>query len=57
MKVKVAGGELVIKAKGLSEQNRYIGAVKLNGKSYDKPYIEYADIVAGGTLEFEMIDK
>lgn len=57
MKVKVAGGELVIKAKGLSEQNRYIGAVKLNGKPYDKPYIEYADIVAGGTLEFEMIDK
>ena len=32
----------------------YIKAVKLNGKKYKKNYITYADIMAGGTLEFVM---
>ena len=52
--IKVAGGTFTIKAKGLSEENRYIRGVKLNGKKYDLPYIEYKDIVAGGKLEFTM---
>ncbi len=50
MKVKVAGGEFVIKAHG--PLDGYIASVKLNGKPYDKPYIEYSDIVSGGVLEF-----
>ena len=54
MKVKVAGGEFVVKADGLSEENRYIRGVKLNGEPYSLPYINYSDIVAGGTLEFTM---
>ena len=54
MRVKVAGGELTIKAKGLSEENVHIRGVRLNGQPYDKPYIEYAHLTAGGTLEFEM---
>ena len=52
--VKVAGGTFTITAKGLSEENRYIRGVKLNGKPYDLPYIEYKDIVKGGKLEFTM---
>ena len=52
--VKVAGGTFTITAKGLSEENRYIRGVKLNGKPYTLPYIEYKDIVAGGRLEFTM---
>ena len=52
--VKVAGGDFTILAEGLSEENRYIRGVKLNGKSYDLPYIEYKDIVKGGTLVFTM---
>ena len=52
--VKVAGGTFTIKTKRLSEENRYIRGVKLNGKKYDLPYIEYKDIVAGGKLEFTM---
>ena len=28
--------------------------VKLNGRPYDLPYIDYRDIVRGGTLEFIM---
>ena len=52
--VKVAGGTFTITANGLSDENRYIRGVKLNGKPYDLPYIEYKDIVKGGTLEFTM---
>ncbi|MBR1522385.1 MAG: GH92 family glycosyl hydrolase [Bacteroidales bacterium] len=52
--VKVAGGSLSIVAKGLSKENKYIRSIRLNGKPYDLPYIEYKDIVAGGTLEYTM---
>ncbi|MDH6304926.1 putative alpha-1,2-mannosidase [Parabacteroides sp. PF5-5] len=37
-----------------STQNKYIQAIKLNGQPYDKYYIDFKDIEAGGTLEFEM---
>ncbi|MBO4756130.1 MAG: GH92 family glycosyl hydrolase [Bacteroidales bacterium] len=49
--VKVAGGTFTVTTKG---KGPYIKSVKLNGQPYDKPYIEYKDIVAGGTLEFTM---
>ena len=52
MAVKVAGGTFTIKAQGPLSGS--IASVKLNGKPYDKPYIEYADIVAGGTLEYTL---
>lgn len=51
------GNRLEIKAPGVSDTNRYIKAVRLNGKPYDKAYITHADIMAGGTLEFVMSDK
>ncbi len=54
MTVKVPGGDFVITAKGVGEKKPHIKAVKLNGKPHTLPYIEYKDIVAGGTLEFEM---
>lgn len=37
-----------------SKGNIYIQSVKLNNKAYTKSYINFSDIVAGGTLEFEM---
>ena len=49
--VKVAGGTFTISTQG---NGPYIQSIKLNGQPYDKPYIEYKDIVAGGTLEFVM---
>ena len=52
MKVKVAGGEFVIKAHG--PLDGHIASVKLNGKPYDKDYIEYSDIVSGGVLEYTL---
>ena len=52
MKVRVAGGTFTITAKG---NGTHIGSVRLNGQPYDKPYIEYKDIVSGGTLEYNLI--
>jgi predicted alpha-1,2-mannosidase len=43
-----------ITAKNNSADNKYIKSVTLNGMPYDKPYIDFKDIMAGGTLEFEM---
>ena len=52
MSVQVSGGTFTIKAEG--PLDGHIASVKLNGKPYDKPYIEYADIIAGGTLEYSL---
>ncbi len=54
VELKVPGGVFRIKADGLSDENRYIQSVTLNGKPYDKAYIEYSDIVKGGVLAFVM---
>lgn len=40
-----------------SATNMYIQRALLNGKPYTKSYIDYKDIVKGGTLEFVMGDK
>ena len=52
MGVQVSGSTFSIKADG--PLDGHITSVKLNGKPYDKPYIEYADIIAGGTLEYTL---
>ncbi|MCG8573097.1 MAG: glycoside hydrolase family 92 protein, partial [Spirochaetes bacterium] len=43
-----------IKAKKAKIANRYIQSARLNGKEYNKCWIEYSKIVEGGILEFEM---
>ncbi|MCR8912869.1 GH92 family glycosyl hydrolase [Barnesiella sp. ET7] len=40
-----------------SMKNKYIQSVKLNGKNYNKFYINHADIMHGGELTFEMGEK
>lgn len=52
--VKVPGGEFNVIAEGLSETNRYIQSITLNGEEYKLPYIEYTDIFRGGKLVFKM---
>ena len=52
MDVQVPGGQLTITAEG--PMDGYIQRVMLNGKPYDKPYLTYADIMAGGTLDFAL---
>ena len=48
------GKHFLIKAPEVSDKNRYVKKVTLNGKPYDKLYITHGDIMAGGVLEFVM---
>jgi len=52
--LNVAGGTFKIKASGLSDENRYIQSVTLNGSPLVSPYIDYSEIVKGGELVFRM---
>lgn len=40
-----------------SAENIYVQSATLNGKPYDRSYILFSDIVAGGTLRLEMGNK
>ena len=51
------GNKLTVKAIGVSDENRYVKKVFLNGKEYSKMYITHEDLLAGGILEFEMVAK
>ena len=48
------GNVFEIKAPNVSDKNRYVRSVKLNGKSYTRMFITHDDIVKGGCLEFVM---
>ncbi len=48
------GNTFVIKANNLSDENQYIQSVVLNGEVLHDTMIRHSDIVAGGTLEFNM---
>ncbi len=50
------GRKLAVVAKNLSEKNKYVKSVSLNGKKIDGFKITHDQIMAGGTLEFEMED-
>ena len=50
------GRKFAIMAKNLSEKNKYVKSVCLNGKKLDGFKITHEEIMAGGTLEFEMAD-
>ena len=51
------GKTFTVKAVNNSDENIYIQSVTLNGKRYDKSYIDYRDIIAGGTLTLVMGSK
>ena len=48
------GKTFTVKAINNNDQNIYIQSARLNGKRYDKNYINYSDIIAGGALELVM---
>lgn len=57
MKYATAEGsqrELEILANNLSEKNKYVQKVSLDGKNIDKPFITHSDLIAGKKLVFEM---
>lgn len=37
--------------------NAFIGRIKWNGKIHDKNYVSYSDIMKGGMLEIDLVDK
>ncbi|MCF0195329.1 MAG: glycoside hydrolase family 92 protein, partial [Bacteroidaceae bacterium] len=51
------GKAFTIKTVNNSQTNIYIQSATLNGKPYDKSFIMFDDIKAGGTLEFTMGDQ
>ena len=56
--ISLGGGKtFTVRANGLSEKNIYIRSMTLNGKVLDKPFIDHADLVAGGELIFNMAAK
>lgn len=48
------GKAFVINAPKNSETNKYIGTAKLNGKIYNKNWIDHFDIIKGGTFDLNM---
>ena len=48
------GGKFVVRALENSPENVYIQSAKLNGEPYNKCYINFSDIAAGGELELQM---
>ena len=48
------GRDLVINAPNVSDTNRYIQGVTLNGTSYSRNYLLHTALTQGGTLDFTM---
>lgn len=51
------GRTFTILAPDNSRENIYVKSVRLNGELLSEPHISYADIMRGGTLEFEMTSQ
>ena len=48
------GKTFTVIVEGISEENKYVESITLNGQPYTKNYITHEDIVNGGTLVFKM---
>lgn len=57
VEITVPAGKFVIERENKGQQNNYIQGIVLNGTEYEKPWIEYADIMKGGELKFLMGDE
>jgi predicted alpha-1,2-mannosidase len=51
------GKVLEIKAPAVSDVNRYVKSLTINGIKYDKMYVTHEDILKGGVWEFKMSAK
>ena len=51
------GKQFNITANNLSDSNKYIESVKLNGKTLNETFISHSAIVSGGSLEFNMTNQ
>ena len=48
------GKTFTVIAEGISEENKYVESITLNGEPYTQNYITHEDIMKGGTLVFKM---
>jgi predicted alpha-1,2-mannosidase len=48
------GRKFIIKARNVSTENFYIQKAMLNGKSFNRSFLNHSEIMAGGELVFEM---
>jgi len=51
------GKKVVIRADDNSAANRYVHALKWNGKNHTKNYVRHSELLKGGTLRFDMRDQ
>lgn len=51
------GRTFTVKARNRTRENRYVGAVRLNGKKLSRTWISHEEIIAGGLLEFDMAPR
>lgn len=58
IKLNLPGGKtLEIKAPAVSDANRYVKAMYIDGKRYDRNYVTHEDVLKGGVWTFEMDSK
>ena len=48
------GKQIVINAAANSADNKYINALKYDGKAYGKNWLSHSDLIKGATLDFDM---
>ncbi|GGB41079.1 hypothetical protein GCM10011409_18240 [Lentibacillus populi] len=48
------GKTFTVRANNVSSENRFIQSAQFNGSNFNQAWISYDDLMAGGTLEFEM---
>jgi predicted alpha-1,2-mannosidase len=51
------GKKLVINASNNNSSNRYVNKITLNGQLYNKSWFSHPELMKGGTIHFEMLDK
>ena len=51
------GKTLEIKAPAVSDVNRYVKSLSINGERYDKMYVTHEDLLKGGVWEYVMDSK
>lgn len=53
-RIKVQGGTFTVQTHRASPEDRYITAVRLNGRPWPLTYVRHADLAAGGLLEIDV---
>ena len=51
------GKSIVINAPANSDSKRYVNALKVNGKTYEKNWLSHVGLMQGAVLDFDMSDK